>query len=171
MGDTRGNFRPVTEAEHVFVSDNYPMILAHGRGDRFPIVRRQGTKIDDLDRNALALELRRGHFRAVHDGSVGHDAYVAAFLHKASLTERHGVIRAGVFRAIVRLPVEMFVLEEHHRIVAADGGAQESRYVQRRRRHDHAQARTMRENRFTALAVINTATGKIAADGYAQNRG
>ena len=112
-----------------------------------------------------------GDFGAMHDGAVGDDADVGAFAHDARFAERNGEIRAGIFGAVVGLAVEMLVLEEHHRIVAANGGAQQAGDVERGGRHDHAQAGTMREDRFAALAVIDAAAGEIAADGNANHRG
>src|ERR1700722_1926991 len=65
----------------------------------------------------------------------------------------------------------MFVLEEHHRIVAANCGAQHARDIERSRRHHDAQARAVREDRFAALAVIPAAAGEIAADRDTNHRG
>jgi len=60
------------------------------------------------------------------DGAVGDDADVGAFAHDICFAERDGEIRAGILRAIVGLAIKMFVLEEEHRIVGANRGAQEA---------------------------------------------
>ena len=171
LADAGGDFRAVAAAEHVFVGDDDAMIFADGGGDRFPIVGRERAKVDDFDGDAFALELRGSDFGAMHDGAVGDDADVGAFFDEAGFAERDGVIGTGIFGAIVRLAVEMFVLEEHHRVVAADRGAQQAGNVERGGGHDDAQARAMREDRFAALAVIDAAAGEIAADGDANHRG
>src|SRR5882724_7722801 len=105
----------------------------------------------------------------MHQGAVGDDAEVAALFDRAGLAKGNRKIGTGILRAVVRLTVEMFVLEEHHWVVAADGSAQKTGDVQRRGRHYHAQAGAMGENRFATLAVIDAATGEVAADGDAQN--
>ena len=105
----------------------------------------------------------------MHHRAVGDDAEVTALFYRASLAERNRKIGPGMLRTVVRLAVEMLVLEEHHRIVAADGRAQKTRDVQRRGRHHHPQAWTVGKNRFSALAVIHTAAGEVAADGHAND--
>ena len=93
----------------------------------------------------FALERRRGHFGAMHQRAVGDDGEVAAFAHHARLAERNREIRARIRRAVVGLAIELLVFEEQHRIVAADGRAQQAAGVERIRRHHHAQARDVRE--------------------------
>ena len=105
----------------------------------------------------------------MHHRAVGDDADVAALFYDAGLAERNRKIGPGMLRAVVRLAVEMLVLEEHHRVVAADGCAQKTRDVQRRGRHHHTQARAVRKYRFAALAVIHPPAGQVAADGHAND--
>src|SRR4029077_16772221 len=114
----------VAPAEHVFVSNDDAMRFADGGRNGFPIVGRQGAQIDYFDGDAFALESGGGDFSAMHNGAKGNDADVQAFPYKAGFAERDGEIRAGIFGAVVGLTVEMFVLEEHDRVVAANGGAQ-----------------------------------------------
>ena len=104
-------------------------------------------------------ELGCRYFRAMHHGAVGDDADVGAFAHHARLAKRNREIRARILGAIVGLAVEMLVLEEQHRIIAANGRAQQAANIERRRRHHHAQAGNMREDDFAALAVIDRAAG------------
>ncbi len=73
--------------------------------------------------------------------AVGDDADVGAFAHDARFAEGDGEIRAGIFRAIVGLAIEMFVLEKHHGIVGPNRGAQQAANVEGRGRHHHAQPR------------------------------
>src|SRR5712664_2384811 len=171
VGDARGDFRAETPAQHVFVGHDDAMILAYGGGDGVPIVGGERAEVDDFNGDAFALKLRGGDFGAMHDGAEGDDADFRAFLDEAGFAEGNGVVGPGIFRAIVGLAVEMLVLEEHHRIVAADRGAEKAGNVEGGGRHDHAQAGAMREDGFAALAVVNAAAGEVAADGYAQHRG
>ena len=90
------------------------LVLLTLRGDGFPVVGRQRAQIDDFERDAFALERRRGHFGAMHQRAVGDDADVAAFAHHARLAERNGELRSRIFRAVVGLAVEVLVFEEHH---------------------------------------------------------
>ena len=104
-------------------------------------------------------------------GTVGDDADVGAFAHDARFAERDGEIRAGIFRAIVGLAIEMFVLEKHHGIVGPNRGAKKAANIEGGGRHHHAQAGDMRENNFAALAVINRAAGEVAANRHAHDDG
>ena len=54
-----------------------------------------------------------------------------AFCDDAGLAERDSVIGTGIFGAIVGLAIEVFVLEKHDRIVAADRGAEQPGDVER----------------------------------------
>src|SRR5579863_10480438 len=105
----------------------------------------------------------------MHHGAVGNDAYVCTLAHHASFTERNCEISAGVLRAIVRLAIEMLVLEEQHRIIGANGSAEQTAHVQSRGRHYHSQPGDMREGDFSTLAVINRAAGQVAANGDAHD--
>src|SRR5216683_359977 len=171
VGDARGDFRAKTPAQHVFISDDDAMIFAHGGGDGVPIVGGERAEIDDFDGDAFALELRGSDFRAMHDGAEGDDADFGTFFHQTRFAEGNGVVGAGIFGAIVRLAVEMLVLEEHDGIVATDGGAQKSGNIEGGGGHDDAKTGAVRENGFAALAVINAAAGEVAADGHTQHGG
>src|SRR5215475_10935575 len=62
-GNARRDLGAKTPAEHVFVRNDYAVVFADRRGDGFPIVGRKGSKVDDLDVDAFAMQLRRGYFR------------------------------------------------------------------------------------------------------------
>src|ERR1700722_6266242 len=171
FADAGGDFGAVAEAAHVFEGNDDARIFAEGRGGRFPVVGRERAEIDDFDRDAFALELRGGDLGAVDNGAVGDDADVSAFFDESRFAERNGVVGSGIFGAVVGLAIKMFVLEEHHRIVAANRGAQHSRDVERGRWHDDAQAGAMRKDRFAALAVIDAAAREVAADRNANDGG
>ena len=104
----------------------------------------------------------------MNQGAVGDDAYIRAFFYRARLPKGNRKIRSRIFRAIVGLAVEVFMLEEEDRVVAADGRAQKAGYVQGGGRHHHAEAGTVREDRFAALTVIHAATGEVASDRHAK---
>ena len=67
------------------------------------------------------------------------------------------------------LPVEVLVLAEQHRVVAADRRAQQPGRVLRVRREDDADARRVREDRDARLAVIRRAAAQVAADRHADH--
>src|SRR6266851_6354604 len=171
VGNARGDFRAETPAQHVFVGDDDAMILADGGGDGVPIVGRERAEIDDFNGDAFALELRGGDFGTMHDGAEGDDADFAAFFDDVRFAEGNSVVGSGIFGAIVGLAIEVLVLEEHHRIIAADGSAEQPGDIERRGGHDDAKAGAVREDRFTALAVVDAAAGEVAANRYAQHRG
>ena len=93
-----------------------------------------------------------------------------AFAHHARLAKWDREISAGIRGAIVRLPVEVLVLKEQHRIVRANRGAQQPANIERGRRHHHAQPGNVREDYFAALAMVNGTAGEVAADGNANHR-
>ena len=62
------------------------------------------------------------------------------------------------------------MFEKQHRIVAADGGAQQAVGVEGVRRKDDAQAGDVGEDALAGLRVIDGAAGEIAADGHANHR-
>ena len=74
-------------------------------------------------------------------------------------------------RAVVRLAIQPLVLEEKHRIIGANRGAQQAAGIQRIRWHDDAQAWDVRELHLAALAVIDGAAVQVSADGHAQHHG
>ena len=71
----------------------------------------------------------------------------------------------------MRLPVEVFGLQEQHGIIRADGGAQQSVGVKRRGRHHHPQAGQMSEDRFARLAVIDRPPCQITPNGCPNDHG
>ena len=72
------------------------------------------------------LELCGGDFGALHQRAVSDDADVGAFGDDLRFAEGNGEVGAGIFGAIVGLAIKMLVLEKQHRIVAANGGAQQA---------------------------------------------
>ncbi len=71
----------------------------------------------------------------------------------------------GIRRLVVGLTVQVLVLEEEHRIFAADGGPQETVGIQRRGRTDHPQTRHAGEDGRPGLGVIDRAALQVAAVG------
>src|SRR3984893_3792048 len=105
----------------------------------------------------------------MNQGAVGDDTQIRAFPYRAGLPEGNRKIRSGIFRAVVGLAIEVFMLEEQDWVIAADGGEQKAWYVQSGRRHHHPEAWAVRENRFAALAVIHAAAGEVATDRHAKH--
>src|SRR5262245_60088390 len=67
--------------------------------------------------------------------------------------------------------MEVLVLAEEDRIAAAAGGTEQGSCIAGVRGHDDAQARTLGENRYAALAVIGPAASQVAADGHPDHHG
>src|ERR1700756_1747159 len=126
------------------------MVLADGGGDRVPIVGREGAQVDDFGGDTFAFELRGGDFRTMHDGTEGDDADLVAFLDQTRFAERDGVVGARIFGAIVGLAIEMFVLEEHHGIIAANRGPEKTGDIKGCAWHYNAQSRTVGKDGFAA---------------------
>src|SRR5262249_5748623 len=62
------------------------------------------------------------------------------------------------------LAIEMLVLEEHHRVVAANCRPKQAVRIQRVRRHHHSNAWRVSEQHLAALAVANRAAFQVSAD-------
>ncbi len=88
---------------------------------------------------------------------------------EAGFAERQHEVAAGIFAFAVRLPVQMFVLEEQHRVVAANRRAQETSRVGRIRRKRDAHARAVREDALARLAVVRAAALQVAANRHAHH--
>ena len=61
------------------------------------------------------------------------------------------------------------MLEEQHRVVAADRGAQQAGGVHRVRREHDADARAVGEDALARLRVVRRAAAQVAADGHADD--
>ena len=100
----------------------------------------------------------------MYQRAVSDEAGIAALANDASFAERNGEVLARIWRAIIGLPVKVFVFEEEHRIVAANRGAQQSAKIERRGGHH-------REQYFAGLAMINSTTSKVAPNRGANHHG
>src|SRR5689334_19470868 len=69
-------------------------------------------------------------------------------------------------RAIVRLAIELLVLQKQYRIVGANRGTQKSACILRIRGHDNPESGNVREGRLAALAVIDRAAVQISTNGH-----
>src|SRR5271154_1505976 len=105
----------------------------------------------------------------MHNCAVGNDAYVGPFANDAGFTERNREIRTWIFGTVIRLAVEMLVLEKEHGIIGANRGAKKAADIEGGGGHHDTQAGNMGKYDFAALAVVNRAAGQVAADGYADN--
>src|SRR6266705_912203 len=83
IGDARGNFGSVAPGAHVFVGDDHAVGLRHGTNNGFPIVRRQRSEVQNLERDALVLQFDSGYFGAMHQSAVADNANVATFANDA----------------------------------------------------------------------------------------
>ena len=138
--------------------------LLHRRGDAVPVERGDRAQVDDHHADAVLLRLLRGEERALDQGAPGDDDDIGAFAADRGLAERHHVVAARVFALVVGLAVEVLVLEEQHRVVAADRRPQQPGRVLRVRRKHDADARAVREDALARLAVVRRAAAEVAAD-------
>ena len=101
--------------------------LLDERGDAIPVVRNDRAQIEHRGADAFLFRLlRRDEASAApaHPTSARRDQCPRA----AAAPLPNGIMNsaAGIQPLVVRLPVEMLVLEEHHRIVAADRRPQQA---------------------------------------------
>src|SRR5690606_36311569 len=72
---------------------------------------------------------------------------------------------------VVRLPVQVLVLEEQYGVVAADRRSQQSGRIHGVAREDDTDPRTVREDALARLAVVRRAPAQVAADGRPDDHG
>ena len=101
---------------------------------------------------------------ALHERAPGDDDDVGALAADRGLAERNHVVGPGILALVVGLAVEVLVLEEQHRVVAADRRAQQAGRVLRVRRKRDADAGAVREDALARLAVVRRAAAQVAAD-------
>ena len=98
--------------------------------------------------DAVLLRLLRGQQRTLHQRSPRQHHDVVAIALDGRTAERNHVVRAGIFAFVVRLPIEVLVLQEEHRVVAPDCRPQQSRGVLSVRGERDSDSRAMRKNTF-----------------------
>ena len=138
--------------------------LLHCLGDAVPVVGHDGAKVDHHRADAVLLGLLRREQGSLHQRAIGEDDDIGAFAADRGLAERDHVLGARILALVVGLAVQVLVLEEQHRIVAADRGAEQARSVLRVRREHDADAGAVREDALAGLAVIRRAAAQVSAD-------
>src|ERR1044071_4993583 len=103
-------------------------------------------------------------------GAISDDRKIAAFPRDPRFAKRYHIVRAGILRLVISLTIEMLMLKEEHRIIRTDRRAQQSISIKSIGREDYAQSRYMCEDRFTALAMIDSTAFQITAYRHAHNR-
>src|SRR5947209_5692052 len=122
VADLGGDFRPVAEAKHIFVSDDTAIRLTHRLRNGFPIEWSQCPQVNQLDTYAMfSLDLLRRLQRPRHHGAISDHSHVSAFAHRLGLAEGDAEIRARISSAAKSLAIKALVFQEHHRIITADG--------------------------------------------------
>src|SRR5258708_26895586 len=151
--------------------DNHAAGFADRCCNGLPIVRTESSQVDQLHADSLlALDLLGCLQRAWNDGAVSNDCEVAAFFYGLGFAKWDHVVRSRIRRATVSFAVETFMFQEQHRIVAADGRAQQTVCVHCIRWEAYAQPGNMREDALAALRVIDRAAGQVAANSDAHDR-
>ena len=143
-----------TSTRPVLRTDSATMSRSHGA-----IVRR--SMISTL---GVVAELLRGLLRAVHRRAPRDDGDAVAAAHVGAAPERQHPVLGRHRVAVVALAVEVLVLEEQHRVLAAERGAQQPRRVARARRERDQEPGDVGEDRLAALAVPDRAALEVAAD-------
>ena len=106
---------------------------SHRRRDQVTVPRHEGPEVDDLELAAeLGLHPLGGDERLLDHRAPGHHREVAAGPPDRAPAERDHVLGRRVRVARVRLAQEVLVLEEQHRVLAAERGAQQPDGVARR---------------------------------------
>ena len=106
-----------TSTRPVLRTDSATMSRSHGA-----IVRRS-----TISTPAVGAELLRRELGAVHGRAPRHDRDAIAARHVRALAERQHPVGGRHRIAVVALPVQVLVLEEQHRVLAPERGAQEAR--------------------------------------------
>ena len=161
VGDAGGNFGSVAPAQYILVGDQNAARLLDGGGDRFPVIGREGSEVNHFDRSPNFVGGSQGLF---DHGTVSDHGELIAGPGYFCFAEGDHELRPGMGGTVVGFAVKFFVFEEKDGIVAADGGAQKANRIKGIRREDYAKAGDMGEGDFPALAVIDGATGEVAAD-------
>src|SRR5207237_9002593 len=116
----RGDFGAEAAHQLIFVGDDNPARAHDVRPNRLPVVRHDRAQIEHRDADVVLFRLVRGDERPLHERAPRHDDYVVPFAAQVGAAEGDHEVFAGVFAFVVRLAIQMLVLETDHRIVAAD---------------------------------------------------
>src|SRR5437762_4484957 len=170
-GDSGGELGAEAAHHLILVRDDDAARTRDERGNRVPVVGHDRAQIEHRDADVILLRLLRRQERSLHERAPRDDEHMVAVAPQARLAERDHEVAAWVLALVVGLAVEMFVLEEEHRIVAADRRAQQARGIDGRRRIHDADAGAVREDALARLAVIRAAAAQVAADRHADHDG
>ncbi len=147
------------------------LVCADGLRDAVPVERRDRAQVDDHRVDPVLLSLLGRQQRALDERAPGQHHDVGAFAPDRGFAERDHELGSLVRALVVGLAVQVLVLEEEHRVVAADRRAQQPRRIDRVGREHDPQPGTMREDALARLAVIRRAAPQVAADRHAYDRG
>ena len=154
LPDTCGQLGAESARQLVLVRHDDTTGLADGLADRVPVEWHQRAQVDDAHADVLPLGLLRREERALDERAPGNHGDVATLAANRGAREGNRVIGPGIGALVVGLAVQVLVLEEQHRIVAADGRAEQTRRIERIGRIDNPQARAVGEDALARLRVI-----------------
>ena len=146
------------------MSDDHAIGLLDQVGDAIPVIRHDGPQVEHRNADAVLFRLLCGENRTLHQRTPRQHDNVGAVATERALAKRDHVVGARIYTLVVRLAIQVLVLEEHHRVVAPYRRAQQSRRVHCIRREHDANTGRMREDRDAGLAVIRRAAAQVAAD-------
>src|SRR4051794_12334758 len=155
--DPRRDLRAEPARDLILVRHHDAVRARDQRGDGVPVVRRDRPQVEHGGADAVTFGLVRGHERPLHERAPRNHDDIRTVAPQAGLAERDHEVFAGILGLVVRLPVQVLVLEKHHRVVAADGGPEQAGRVRRRRRKCDADPGAVREDALARLAVVRAA--------------
>ena len=169
LGDQRRHLGAPAAGEMVLLDDEQPSGLRDRALDRGDVERHEAADIDHLRIDPLPGESLGRRKRPVDHQHVGEDREVAPLATHRDGAERHLVVAIGhvgaegdrgALPARAFAAVEELVLEEHDRIVVADGGEEQPLGIVGRRRTDDLEAGRVHEERLGRLPVLGAALGR-----------
>ncbi len=142
----------------LFVDDQKPPGPGHRAGDGVDIERRDRSRIDQLNRDPFAGQLRAGFKRIVNHQGQGDDRDIAPFTNDRRLSKADLLIAFGNQSLDCE---KLAMLEEEYRIVAPEGMLEQSPSIARVRGHDHPQSWILSEQ---CVVIAGVMSGRRMAD-------
>ena len=138
---------PAEAAHHlIFVRDDDAVGAPDVGRDRIPVVRRDRAQVEDGDADMVLFGLLRRQDRSLNQRAPRDDEDVIALATQARAAERDHEIFARILAFVVRLAVQVLMLEEQHRVLAANRRTQQACRVHGVRGVRNANARAVGED-------------------------
>ncbi len=158
VGDDRGNLRAETAGAQILMDDQAAPRAADAFQHHLAVPRHQRAQVDDIGADALRRRLAARNHRA-----PGDDGDLVALAGLPGLAERQDEFVARPRPPRPAVVEHRAMLEEDHRIVAAQRRAQQPDRILGIGRHRHLPAGIVDELHFVGLAVPGIAAFEEAA--------